>query len=242
MKGTFFIKPFEIAIEILGEKWLQGSEIKGTLSVKSHDSSAELSKMGCHLCYCNNKKVKSKDIKAIEHIASIESSESGVTDFNFKLDPNCKISDKQHNYYILCGDLDNPFDGGMLEFPVLPTETITNFLEIFEQFYRFKVKTLKSKKGAIEAVITPPSSKDWTGIQKMTITLKMNKKELETIFNFKIKKISFDSAFNTTKDELLTITKVLSERDYSRYGSVNQDGISNAIKDVLAQVKLKPVI
>lgn len=244
MKGTFFAKPLEYKLHVEGESWTQGSSVKGTLSVENHSSdSVDLSKIGCHLCYCNSKKLKARDIKAISCTESVLIAEgSRELEFDFKLTDDCKITENTGSYYIICGDLENPFDGGMLELNVTPAVTIVSFVEVFEQFFRFKFKKYKSKKEYIDAQVVAPSSKEWSRIQKLNLQMKMDGKNLEIKFIFSLKNVAFESSNATTKDAALEICKVLSERDYSIYGSTNQDGICKVINEVLDQVKLKPFV
>lgn len=243
MKGTFFAKPLEYNLNIDGESWTQGSSIVGTLSVTSHGEVTDLSRVGVHLCYCTSKKLKAKDPSGITLIESfLLTQDCNDLAFEFKLDEACAISESSGGHYILCGDLNRPFDGGMLELSVGPAKTISSFVEVFEQFFRFKLKKYKSKKGFIEAGVTPPSSSDWSRIQKMVLQLRIVEKSLEVKFLFSLKNATFQSATDKTSDEKLEIIKVLTEREYSLYGSTNQDGIRKVIEEVLEQVKLKPIL
>lgn len=243
MKATFFLRPLEFNLTIDGENWSQGDHVKGQLNITNHNGEdADLSNIKVQLCYCTSKKVKAKDESGIIVIDSVDYQAGNQIDFDFKLAPDCQITESTGSLYIICGDPSDPFSGGLMQLTVLPTKVITDFVEVFEQFYRFKLKNFKNKKGFIEAAVTPPASKDWTTIQKMSLQFKLVDEVLDVVFNFAIKKMSFDIAHEKTKDTKLSINQKLSPKQYSRFGSVNQDGIKAVIDEVLDQVKLKPLL
>ncbi|MCK5884222.1 MAG: hypothetical protein KAG61_11075 [Bacteriovoracaceae bacterium] len=244
MKGTFFAQPLEYKLHVEGESWIQGSAVKGSLIVDNHSSdSVDLSKIGCHLCYCNSKKLKARDLKGISSTKSILfTEESSELSFEFILPDDCRITENTGSYYIVCGDIKAPFDGGMLELNVTPATTIVNFVEVFEQFFRFKFKKYKSKKDFIDVQVVAPSSKEWSRIQKMNLQMKMDGTNIEVKFIFSLKNVAFENSNATTKDALFEISRTIGEREYSIYGSTNQDGICKVINEVLDQVKLRPFV
>jgi hypothetical protein len=251
MKGTFFQKPLEYKVEISGESWSQGSPLKGSLVVINHSrDEIDLSKIGCHLCFCNTKKLKAKDIKAIVLQESVLFSETilkakseSLMEFEFNLKSDCPITENTASLYLICADIEKPFEGGQLELKVTPIKIINDFIEIFEQFFRFKFKALRNKKQYIDAKIAAPDSKDWTSIQAFNILMKLSDESLELNFVFKLKKMSYTDDINKTKDTILEIKKIMTKREYSGFrDSPNQDNIMKVIAEVLEQVKLKPVI
>ncbi len=243
MKATFFFKPLEFNLNIDGETWSQGDHVKGQLNIVNHSGdSVDLSNIKVQLCFCAAKKVKVKDESGITVLESVDYASGDQVDFDFKLAQDCQITESTGSLYIICGDASDPFGGGLMQLNILPKKVITDFVEVFEQFYRFKLKNFKNKKGFIEAAVVPPSSKDWTSIQKMSLQFKMVEEDMDVTFNFAVKKMSFESIETKTKDTKLSFNHVLTPKDYSRYGSVNQDGIQKVIDEVLEQVKLKPLL
>lgn len=244
MKGTHFKQPLEYKIEIAGESWKQGSNVQGTLEVKCHSGEdISISRLGVQLSYCTKKKLKEKDLAGISEIeSSLRSGDSTSLDFNFTLSEKCPITEKSKSLYLIYGDLDNPFDSGFLEIEVTPSKTITDFIQTFEQFFRFKLKTLKMKKNVIEAIATPPASKDWTSIQKMSLQFSMEGDTLLVNFIFSLKKMSFDSSVEKTKDEKREVSLSIGKSEYERYGTFNQEAIQKMISDVLEQIRVKPLL
>ncbi len=243
MKGTFFAKPLEYKVDISGESWTQGQSIKGQLIVNNHSSEKiDLSGLGCHLCYCVGKKLKARDPKAIILIESaILPKGKDEMSFEFRLSETSPITESTASLYLICGDIKNPYEGGILELNIRPTEIITNFVQVFEQFFRFKLKAFKNKKEYIEAVVTPPDSPVWKSIQKMSLQMRMAGENLEVNFILAVKRISFED-ISKTKDEKIQISKTLTKKDHTLYGSINHEGIQKIITEVLDGVRVKPIL
>lgn len=247
MKAVFFKKPLEFSLEINGESWHQGDKIEGTLSVKNHGGEAiDLSKTGVILALGNTKKVKSKDPAAftIEAGKFFEGTNEEPLAFEFQLTEDSAISENASSYYLICGSEDNLHDIGHMRLDIAPAETLSNFLEVLLDNFRFKVKTFKNKKGSIEATMVVPDQKDYSSIGQYKILMKMEGENLILKHQFKIKKISFATdGQQTIKDETRAIDQSLSKDDYLIYGkAINRDGISKRFEEVLEQVRFKPLI
>jgi len=251
MKGTFFNKPLEYKIEIDGESWTQGSKVTGNIIIVNHSKRpVALNKNGCHLCFTNIKKLKAKDTKAFNLIESILFEQDQVDakseirlDFEFNLKEDCPITENTVSLYIVCGVMETAFDGGQLQLKIIPIKVISNFIEIFESFFKFKFKTLKNKKEFIEAKIVAPDSKEWTSVQGINLQMKMQDTNLILNFAFKLKKLDYTAGGMDTKDVNLDIARILTKKEYSSFSeSPNQTLISKAITEVIDQVKLKPII
>ena len=243
MKSTYFRKPLEFSIEVDGENWKQGDDITGTIKVSSHSSeSINFSEFGIFLCIGDQKKILKKDPKAITILdeSILSSSEQK---FSFKLDENCQISQKSSGPYLIIGKKEELLEGHHLALQVGASELVTSILEVIENFMRFKVKSLKPKKGSLEAVITLPTTKDFIPITSFKINLKKKGEELLLNYDFKIKKVSFEGGATTTKDESKSFSTALTPKEYLIYGSsLNQDAIVKKVSEVLDEVKFKPII
>jgi hypothetical protein len=249
MKGTFFQKPFEFALEIIGESWKQGDTINGTLNVKSHSpEDQDLSKIGVGLALGAAKKIKTKDAKAFKVISStlfesnsvVKAGEETSIPWTFTLAKDCPISDKAGSIYMIAGNVETPFEAGLMELSIAPTIVISNFLEIFENMFRFKVKKMKAKKTFIEVKMQAPGSTEFGPIEQLVLQLKMDGENLDAQFNFKLSKLCYEPTGVVAKVVEESFTQTLTPVDYKIYGdSPNQDGIMKSISKVLDQVKAK---
>lgn len=247
MKGTLFQKPLELTLNIDGETWKQGEEIIGTLTVKNHgNDNVDLSMTGVTLAIGDGKKIKAKHEKAFviqdqalfgEDI-QLASNEQKVLDCSFKLSKDSAITQKADGPYIVFGDSSNLLEGELLQLQVMPIASITNFLEVFGNFFRFKTKTLKNKKGYIEAKMEAPGSKEYGAIEQLMLLMKMDGENLELKYTFKVQKLAYQTAGVEAKSEKVELNQTLTPRQYKIYGDApNQDGMMKAIEEILREVK-----
>lgn len=252
MKGTFFQKPLEYTIDIRGESWTQGSRLMGSLNVKNHnDEDVDLSTIGVFLAHVDSKKFKAKNEKAFS-IREDSLFDSGTTlskdevktcRFQFQLPKDCPITEKSGSLYLVCANKSNLFNGGHLELNITPFKLIMDFIQVLEFQHRFKIKSLKNKKDSIEATIAVPTTKDLTSVQKLKILLRMNGEDLETVFQFKLKKAVYGEGGVSTEDVDLNIERVLTKADYEIFGDAfNQEGVSNIVNEIMGKVKVKSFV
>lgn len=248
MRGTFFQKPFEYNIEIQGESWKQGDQLKGTCVFKNHSAdSVDLSQFGLGIGFADHKKIKAKDPKALKVIQEIEINAGQVNanseqtiEFDLSLEKNNPISENTKGVYFYVGPKENLFDGGILELPIQPIAILTDFLEIFKRFFRFEVKALKNKKDYIEAKMMAPGSKEMGAVEQLMLLLKIEDDLIKLDYQFKIKKLAYDTGDVKAKSEKLSIKSEIPKNQYLAFGdSLNQEGIQQAITEVLDQVKRK---
>lgn len=249
MKGTFFQKPIEYNIEVLGESWNQGGKVSGTLIVRNHGTDpVELKGKGVSLCLTDAKKFKAKDPAGITPIETKEystdltvspGSEESL-EFEFQLEKDCAVTEKASSLYVNCGELEDPFTGGHLQLDVKPIGVINNYLEILENFFKFKVKAIKNKKGFIDVKLVAPDSKELGAVEQLNLNLAVSGDDLNIKYIFKLKKLAYDEGSVSAKSEKKQFEQTLGKRQHTAFGdSPNQDGIMKAINEILNQIKSK---
>ena len=244
MKSTFFNKPLEFSINIDGDNWKQGDSISGDVKISSHSSDPiNFDQYGIFLCEGNSKKIKAKDPKGFEILEQLLFSNSDSNKFSFPLSSNSSITEKASGPYIVCAHKENLLEGQHLVMQVAPSENISNIIEIFENYLRFKVKSIKSKKNALEYTFKVPTSKEYLSIVSFKILTSFDEKVLNLDYQLKIKKVVFENSITTTKDELKSFKYSLSPKDYLFYGdSIDQDKMNKHFNEVLDLVKVRPII
>lgn len=246
MKGTYFQKPLEFNLFIEGESWGQGDLIKGQLKVKNHSpEDIDLSSFGVQLAWGEDKKLKdkSKDSFSIlseksfdKEVLKKEAEES--LEWEFKLGEDSPITEKKASLYLLYGNEEGVWQGGQLHLKIVPHKMITDFFNVFETFFRFKVKDFKNKKGFIDAKMIPPNNKDFISVKSLNCQIKTVDKNLDLKFIFKLKKLNYAQNEMTLKDETKTIEKSLGPKEYLMYGKdMDQDKIQKLLQSVLDEVK-----
>lgn len=253
MRGTLFQKPLEWSVEVLGEQWRQGDQVKVQLKVKNHGAEAvNLSKMGVAFAIGDLKKVRKKDAKAFKLLEEklfenpVPAGEESEFEWKFIIDRNGPITDKAASPYLLFGDLGNLPESGLLKMTVGPIELFDQFFELFENFHRFKVKEKKFKNGKIETKMIAPKSREYVSVEALTLSLSTNDKNLELEYNFKVKKLDY-SAANLREVSAKSVNIIekqsLSPKDYLMFGdALDQDKVIAKIAEVLDKVKNKPLI
>lgn len=245
MKGTIFLKSLEYNIIADGERWHQGDKIKGVLKIRNHSAdSIELPLLKISLAVGNFKKIKSKDKKAWESLAEISLAEkcfinaSDEKEFpwSFQLPEDCQITDKSGSVYLTFTDQDEAWPAGQLEIVVDPKMVMLQFLEILQNFLRFKTVQTKFSKGMVEVKLNPPNSRELSHVESLVLRMREVDKtlDLEYVFNMHV--------FETVAGNVIAQKKVkqvdqkLSSKQYYSYGDFpNQDFIIKTINDVIKE-------
>lgn len=244
MKGAAFLKPFEWQIDVTGESWPQGTEVKGTIRVKNAGSNAEMLSGGLQLAFAEMKKVHSRDDKAFKVESEIKWDQVSLApgavheqNFSFTLPVNCGITDKKSSYYLAYGPT---LKEANLQLNITPRKLFLEITKLFETFQRFKPKEIKTSKNAVEFKMIPPTSREFAHVEALHLLQSLDGDQLKLDFTFKVK--TLDTASVTTKvakDEK-HLTKSLGPREYSLgRDMINQDGILKALEDVLSQIRMK---
>lgn len=249
MKGTIFLKPLEFNIEALGERWRQGDKIKGSLKVKNHSAEKiELPKLVVALSEGNYKKIKAKDNKAWKNLSeenlastvSLNGPDEKDYTFEFVLAQDCPITDKNGSLYLSFFDKEDTWPAGHIELVIEPKQVITQILEIFENFLRFKVAQIKSAKGVVEVKLTPPSSRELSTIDSLILCISEIDKNLTMNYLFNMRVLDMTGGSMQTQKKTKEIDQKYNSKQYLIYGeSLNQDFILESINSVINEVKPK---
>lgn len=243
MRGTFFQKPLELKIEINGESWIQGDKISGELNIVDHSGQNDLSKCGVAFAIIDLKKFKDKKDGAVTVLDKVINVNSPQVNFNFSVAKNSQITEKNITPSLLVGNLDDLLSCSVMQLNIGVHKSISDYVNLIEMFYRFKLKGLKSKKGEIELTLTAPSSKDWSQVEKFIVLASVSDEGISLKHQAVVKKISFENMQTTTKEVKVSFDAVVSKKEmYSFEESINQDLFKNIFEQMLDKIKLKPVI
>jgi len=243
MRGIIIKEGSQLIIETENEEWFQGSEIKGTFQIIG-DYCNENLKLA--LCYGNSSKLKKKDKNAFKIIDTSELTPlvNNSMNFSFQLSSNCEISESTGSpYLVLFENEEDLFWGQQLALKINPHSVISSFIQVMENFYRFKIKTFKNKKGWLEGKVIVPESKDLSSVVQLNTLFKMDDSQLNIKYNFKLKKVNYENGLMETQDDQKTIDLSLTEKDY-QYGkdAPNQDNICKIIETVIDEIRVRPIV
>lgn len=247
MKASSFNKSLEYIIHVNGESWFQGDNLSGSISVKNHSSeNMDLSKTGMALGFFDIKKIHDKKIEP-HHLISpllffknIASQEQIEKSFEIKLDLNCPITDKKMSGYIFYGDLENPIN--QLQLKILPQKDFSKILELFDRFFRFKLKETKNGKKGLEFKLNPPTSREMANIDSLLLNMTKSPDGLHLSFNFILKKLNVSGvSHKIEKNEFTTVRNILNKEYLLGPGLIDQDKILKMFEGVLAEIKLNNI-
>jgi len=247
MRGNFKQESLEYVLNIQGESWKQGDFLAGNLIIKNNgNKEIKVSEPTVLLAYGDNRKIKAKKAKAFQTIAeqsftydkNLAVGEECRFSWRFHLDTNCSITDNAGSLYVLCGtDMH-------LQLNVETVGILAFFLEIFENFFRFKVKALKNKQGFIEAKMSSPNSKDMGAIEQLKMLMRINNEDgqdnLQFKYKFKVNKLAYQHGNVSAIKVELDLEQNLTPKQYTMFGGVpDQDLIIKAINEIMDEVKKK---
>lgn len=249
MKGTIFLKPLEFNIEAIGEKWNQGDKLKGSLKIRNHgNEEVTFPFLKAAISAGHYKKIKAKDKKAwsvldIHTLAEnlpLSPGKEAEFSFEFKLKEDCAVTDKNGSLYLAFFDKDDPTPAGHIELVIGPKPNIKSILQIFENFLRFKVKEIKSVKGAVEVKLTPPSSRELSNLDGLLLTMSEVDKTMKLSYLFNVRAIDLASATMQVEKKTKEIEQIFTAKEYLMYGdAINQDFIIQKGQAALDMVKAK---
>ena len=204
MKATLIVKPIEYGIEAFGEKWKQGEKLKAVMKLKNHgNEKIERPFLNVTLCSGNYKKVKAHHSEAWDIIIKIEllqnltlnPNEEKEFHFEFLLPEDCRITDKDGSLYLAYQDNENEnWPLGHMELVIDPKIVMKQFLEIFENFLRFKVGQIKYSKGMVEIKLKPPGSRELSHVDSLVLRMSEVNKTLRLEYLFNLRMLEMNGA------------------------------------------------
>ena len=209
MRSTFFKQPLQYQIEIDGENWDQGEEIKGKLIIRNMSSeTVVVNDLQVILAYGLKKSITEGnespwevlDNQALSKNISLPAVSEQSYEWTFQLATDCPITDKQGGLYLLFGGEDTLSEGGRLDLPVNLHPILQNFLQTFSTQFYFLEKYQKRKSEWTEVKLVPPDSKEYPNLDFVLCLLRISKEQLEAQYLFKMSGLG-------RSGEKMTVTK-----------------------------------
>ena len=251
MKSTFFSKPLEFSIEALGEKWRQGDKLKGQIKLKNHSNeNINIANLVIGLEVGLFKKIKTRDVKSFEKITNLELVKSvsikanleNEFPFQFDLPFNCQITDKDRSLFLTLLLNDESYPVGHLELMIIPKLLFLQFIEVLENFYRFKVAQMKYVKGSIEFKMNPPKSRELSHIDSFVLKMKEGELTFELDYLFSMNSFVMEGSVMNVQKKNKEFKQSLNLKQCYTYGeALNHDYIKYSIETILNEVLLKKI-
>ena len=209
MRSTFFQQPLQYQIEIEGENWEQGDQIKGKLIIRNMSSKIVFVNVSqVILAYGLKKNIKEgNDLpwevlekQVLTKRISLPVGEEQTYEWIFQLATDCPITDKQGGVYLLFGGEDTLTEGGRLDLPIRLHTILQNFLQTFTTQFFFLEKYQKRKSEWTEVKLIPPESKEYPNMDFVRCLLRISQDHLEVHYIFKMSGLG-------RSGEKMTVTK-----------------------------------
>ena len=217
MRSIFFQQPLQHQLEIDGENWNQGEEIKGKLSIRNMSSeTVVVNTSQVILAYGLKKSFKEGNEPPWEVLEkqvltkniSLPAGGEQSYEWIFQLATDCPITDKQGGLYLLFGGEETLSEGGRLDLPVRLHPILQNFLQTFSTQFFFLEKYQKRKSECTEVKLLPPDSREYPNVDNVLCFLRVHDEQLEAHYRFKM------SGLGRT-GEKMTVTKKYRELEQS---------------------------
>lgn len=249
MKTNVFLKPLELSLEAIGEKWHQGDKIKGSIRVINNSlEKIDRPALRVAICHGHFKKIKAKDEKGwttlsekeILDVLSVNSSSEQNYNFEFSLAEDCSITDKNGSLYLVFFYNDDKIPAGHIELLIEPKIVIQNILQIIESFLRFKVKEIKYNKSMVDIKLVPPTSRELSNLDGLVLSISEIDKKLILKYSFNLRVLNITGATMQSEKKVQELEQVFHSNQYLIYGdSINQDFIVASVQEILNVVKTK---
>ena len=243
MKGITFCRPLEYCLETKEESWCQGDKVQGSLQVKNHGNEAiELAGLKVELAYGTFKKVHAKAADSFECLDSVvfdngvklEGQQERRFDWQFSIPEDGAITDTIGSLYLRYGMKDLP---GQLQLNVSVKPVMMEYLETFENFFRFKIGPMKYKKGLVEVKMIPPKSKEFGSVEGLTCLLRLENDDLQVKYNFKTKNLGATLEGDVkVQKKVKEFQQTIGPKQYHQFGATNYDQLKSLIGEILKQV------
>jgi len=217
MRSVFFQQPLEYQIEVEGESWEQGEEVKGILRVRNMSSEVVFVKTPqIILAHGLKKEIKEAvefpwevmEKQVVTQEISLESASEQTFEWCFILPTDSPITDKQGGLYLLFGGDEALTKGGRLNLQINLHQILQNFLQTFTTQFQFLEKYQKRKSEWTEIKLIPPESREFPNMDYVHCFLRIRDKQLEALYRFKMRGLG-------RTGEKMTVTKKNRELEQS---------------------------
>ena len=217
MRSVFFQQPLEFKIEVEGESWNQGEDIKGQLQIRNLGSETISVKSSQIIIAHSLKKCLKKGVEVpweilekqvLDQDIKLQADSEHTFGWNFNLSTDCPITDNLGGLYLLFGGYNVLTEGGRINLQINLHPILQNFLQTFTTQFRFLEKYQKRNSEWTEVKLLPPDSRAYPNMDNMLCFLRVHEKQLKVRYRFKM------SGLGRT-GEKMTVTKKFRELEQS---------------------------
>ncbi len=227
MRSIFFKNNFEYKLEVEGEQWRQGEQIKGKLGIRNITGSEfNIKKLQLIMAHGLKKVIKEKgnaDWEIHEKILisqnlSVQNSFEQNWDWSFNLSTDCPITDKYGGLFLLFGGDNVLHEGGRLDLYIQLHPILQNFLQTFTTQFRFLEKYQKRRADWTEIKLVPPDSREFPNMDYVCCFMRIHQECLEVRYRFKMSGLGRSGQQIKITRKNREIEQSISKADYYQQG------------------------
>lgn len=254
MKAILVRHPLQITLETEGEAWTQGSTLKGKILYQNLASEDQMVSGDFGAIYPTLvKQVREGTLPTGAASLEVDLPESFKVPaggelafaYEFNLATDTPVTDKTSGLFFYFGSREGKHSSLALQ--IAPHQRLSEMLENIELFLRFKTKSIKAKKDKIEIKFAPPPSKEFAGVDALTILTKFVDEKIILDFQVKVKKLDYSAASTqmapSMQKGVVKFSNTLAPSDYLIFGKAfNGEKVAAMIDQSLESVKTKSIL
>jgi hypothetical protein len=247
MKGVIIESGLEISVTVPSDSYAQGDTVRCTLTVKNRSTNTvTLPPLLLQIAVGIHKKVKGREAGAFEVLASaplafpnnLAPSSSVEALWEHTLAQNAVISEKTQSLYLLFGSGSTSPPAGQLPLSITPHRHLEEVIRTMEMVFQFTPKGIAWKDGAVIVKYKPPSSREYTLVEELSLGLSRSEGNLVMRYRFKVKKFESSEIGVQIKKGMADFERILAPQDYLFGGDYfNQDRVEGSVSEALKKVQ-----
>jgi len=243
MKGTIHLDSWQIILQTSAEQWPQEGIVQGTITVLNQGPAAASFTPAVQVVVQNQKKGKDGE-KAGEVIARFLGDAKTMAPhaqeaWPFSLKLNGQITDKYFAPYLIFGSAENM--PGSLALTVTLAAPWASYLKAWQDRLRFKAKEVRSKDQHLEIKLTPPASRDYAHLKKITAIWQQDaQKNLQATYKIVLQELGVHDGTAALAEVKKELTQTLTPKQYEfSPGMLNTEAFATAAEEIAQQMKMR---
>jgi len=246
MRSVFIQKPLEFRLEVPLDAAIQGEPVPCTLTVKNHGAEpAPLPQLSLVLGLGVLKKVKAKAEDAFDTLdrAQLDVAQvvlpgaQIVSSWEFTLDRNAPISDKNQTPFLLYGNGESPADLGQIPLTVTMHPHARAIFDTCETVFSLINKGETWKDGYTVVKYKAPDLRKFSLVDEILIAVRCVDHSLELAYTFKVKKIDATATTLNFKKGKAEVSQTWAPQDYLFGGGfIRQEFIEKMLDEAFSVV------
>lgn len=246
MRGVSIQKPLEFRLEVPIEKATQGDVVSCSVTVKNHGAEPiPLSHLTLQLALGNLKKVRAKADDAFEILSSAELDRSSTVppgeqlsaSWDFTLDRNAPIADKNQSPFLLYGNGESSALLGQLPLTVLMHPHYRAVFDTCETVLSLINKGEAWKDGYTTVKYKAPDLRKFSLVDEILISIRFVEDSLEVVYHFKVKKLEATATSMNFKKGKAEVVQTWTAQQYLFGGGfIRQEFVEKMLEEAMSVV------